>query len=149
VNTYSILNPPAEYVDFRIATHGKTDIDLMAAIKEFFKKNPETYRAIVSFMNWLQDARNSFSLPRERVEISVSGHRKGNVTEMMIYDIEYWVQSGKRMSRKVYMAEQGQAKLQSEKDEGDEIEAKPPNGLQGGGYDYLESQENRQEKPWL
>ena len=104
----NILNPPKSYVDYRCYIHGLSGLELSNSQEKFYKKNSEYRGEISRFFNYLDDARQTSSLPFEKIEIrGTDGKKRGKVVSAMIYDIEYWVEGGSIKQRKVYTANQG------------------------------------------
>lgn len=103
-----ILNPPKCYVDYRCQVHGLEGSDLERARSRFYEKHPDTKGEISKFFNYLAEARQTWSLPFEKIEIRDSDNKKrGNVLRLMISDIEYWIEGGEIRQRKIYMTHQG------------------------------------------
>lgn len=105
----SILNPPKSYVDYRCYIHGLSGNELISAQDKFYKKNYEYRGEISRFLNYIDESRQFGNLPFEKVEIKdLDGKKRGNIQNIMIYDIEYWIEGGRIKQRKIYMGEQGQ-----------------------------------------
>lgn len=98
-----ILNPPKNYINYRCATHEKEGTEYDEARKKFYKEF-KCKEEIIQCFNWLHEARNSRTLPVEKIEIREDdGLKHGRVVPMMIYDIEYWREGDIVKQRKIYM----------------------------------------------
>lgn len=100
----NILTPPKSYVNLRCELHDPGNIEAKKSIREkFLKDNQGAKEEIVEFVEYLDNARADGTLPVERIEVKeADGKKHGQVLPMMIYDIEYWIQSGKVKMRKIY-----------------------------------------------
>ena len=100
----SILNPPQNYIDFRCVTHGMNGPELEMTQKKFFRDKAEVQRDVKDFFNWIIEQRDAMKLPVERIRRKYPGGREDSETkDMMIYDIQYWLEGGRIKQRKIYM----------------------------------------------
>lgn len=99
----NILSPPKNYIDFRCAIHGLEGREYDEAKAKFYKAF-NCKEEVISFYNWLCEARQKMSLPVEKIEVREGDHKKhGQVVPMMIYDIDYWREHGTVKQRKIYV----------------------------------------------
>ena len=111
----NILNPPQNYIDYKCAVHRLEGTEFEEAKRKFYKQN-HCEEEIHQCFNWLYNARNEFSLPIEKIEIrEADGKKHGRIVPMMIFDIEYWMENGRIMNRKIYMGDQGEFSESGEK----------------------------------
>ena len=101
----NILDPPKTYIDFRCALHGIPDDEINQKKRKFYEKaNDGAKEEIIKFTNWLIDARIAMILPTEKIEVrEADGKKHGRVEEMMIYDIEYWIEGNRIRQKKIYI----------------------------------------------
>lgn len=99
-----IFNPPQSYINYRCYVHGLSGSELSISQEKFYKKNSDQKTEICNCFNWLEIRRIEFSLPYENIEIRESdGKKHGYIMNMMIYDIEYWIETGRLKQRKIYI----------------------------------------------
>ena len=104
----NILNPPKNYIDYRCYIYELSGPELSTAQQKFYKKHSEFKGEILKCFKDLETMRYDKSLPIEKIEIRENdGLKHGRVVAMMIYDIEYLIESGKVKQRKIYFTDQG------------------------------------------
>ena len=103
-----ILNPPKNYIDYRCYVHGLSGQELSSAQEKFYKKHSEYKGEIQRFFDWMENQRNIWALPYEKIEVrEQDGKKHGRVVSGMIYDIEYWIENNQVKWRKIYIGKQG------------------------------------------
>jgi hypothetical protein len=100
----SILNPPKSYIDYRCITHEMNGPELESIQKKFFRDKNEMQKEVKTFFNWIIEQRNELKLPIERIRRRYpNGKEDLEAQYMMIYDIEYWLEGGRIMQKKIYL----------------------------------------------
>ncbi len=75
-----------------------------SAQKKFYRDRAGDSKEIKEFFNWMVEQRNKEALPVERIRrVRPDGTKDPEAENMMIYDIEYWLEGGRIMNRKIYM----------------------------------------------
>jgi len=101
---FKVFDPPQSYIDYRCYVYGLSGPELAMAQHDFYKKKNDLRPEIIKFHNWLCDMREQCRLPVERIEVrEADGKKHGRVESMMIFDIEYYLEGGRVMKRKVYV----------------------------------------------
>jgi hypothetical protein len=78
--------------------------ELESVQKKFFRDKNEMQKEVKTFFNWIIEQRNELKLPIERIRRRYpNGKEDLEAQDMMIYDIEYWLESGSIQKRKIYM----------------------------------------------